>query len=122
VMNEDETSSAKNGICSYGDIAVLAIPTIFKKIRFGTHDNIGSGPISLPATELHTSSTWYSFEVPKGWSESELTDAMTGAAYAIQSFIPLFVRCDRSDIHVVPQVKAVHTDKPTFFIYDSYPG
>jgi DEAD/DEAH box helicase domain-containing protein len=122
VMNEDETSTAKNGVCSYGDIAVLAIPTIFKKIRFGTHDNIGSGPISLPATELHTSSTWYSFDVPKGWSESELTDAMTGAAYAIQSFIPLFVRCDRTDIHVVPQVKAVHTDKPTFFIYDSYPG
>ena len=51
-----------------------------------------------------------------------LTDAMTGAAYAIQSFIPLFVRCDRTDVHVVPQVKAVHTDKPTFFIYDSYPG
>ena len=88
VMNEDETSAAENGTCSYGDIAVLAIPTIFKKIRFGTHDNIGSGPISLPATELHTSSTWYSFEVPTGWSESELTDAMTGAAYAIQSFIP----------------------------------
>jgi DEAD/DEAH box helicase domain-containing protein len=122
VMNEDETGTAINGVCSYGDIAVLAIPTIFKKIRFGTHDNIGSGPISLPATELHTSSTWYSFDVPKGWSESELTDAMTGAAYAIQSFIPLFVRCDRTDIHVVPQVKAVHTDKPTFFIYDSYPG
>ena len=31
-------------------------------------------------------------------------------------------RCDRTDIHVVPQVKAVHTEKPTFFIYDSYPG
>ena len=44
-----------------------------------------------------------------------LTDAMTGAAYAIQSFIPLFVRCDRSDIHVVPQVKAVHTNQANIF-------
>ena len=122
VMNEDETSISGNFTTSYGDIAILAIPTIFKKIRFGTHDNVGSGVISLPATELHTSSTWYSFNVPEGWSEAALTDAMIGAAYAIQSFIPLFVRCDRSDIHVVPQVKAVHTDKPTFFIYDSYPG
>ena len=76
----------------------------------------------LPATELHTSSTWYSFVVPKGWSEAALTDAMTGAAYAIQSFIPLFVRCEKSDIHVIPQVKAVHTNMPTFFIYDTYPG
>ena len=122
VMNEDETSVTGDCTTSYGDIAILAMPTIFKKIRFGTHDNVGSGVISLPATELHTSSTWYSFDVPEGWSEAALTDAMTGAAYAIQSFIPLFVRCDRSDIHVVPQVKAVHTDKPTFFIYDSYPG
>lgn len=26
------------------------------------------------------------------------------------------------NIHVVPIVKAVHTGKPTLFIYDSYPG
>ncbi|QTD42146.1 DEAD/DEAH box helicase [Sporosarcina sp. Te-1] len=122
VMNEDKTEAAGELVTSYGDIAVLAIPTIFKKIRFDTHDNIGSGPISLPAEELHTSSTWLSFDAPEGWKESDLTDAMTGAAQAIHSFIPIFVRCDRTDIHVVPQVKATHTGKPTFFIYDSYPG
>ncbi|MGN7386591.1 DEAD/DEAH box helicase [Sporosarcina sp. SAFN-015] len=122
VISEDENSQLGKAEVAYGDIAVLAIPTIFKKIRFDTHDNIGSGPISLPAEELHTSSTWYSFDAPDGWKESELTDALTGAAYAIQSFIPLFVRCDRTDIHVVPQVKAIHTGKPTIFIYDSYPG
>ncbi|WP_191695909.1 DEAD/DEAH box helicase [Sporosarcina quadrami] len=122
VMSEDEIYTLGEAEVAYGDIAVLAIPTIFKKIRFDSHDNIGSGPISLPAEELHTTSTWYSFNTPGGWKESDLTDALTGAAYAIQSFIPLFVRCDRSDIHVVPQVKAVHTEKPTIFIYDSYPG
>lgn len=122
VMSEDDSKSIGEAEAAYGDIAVLAIPTIFKKIRFDTHDNIGSGPISLPAEELHTSSTWYAFDAPAGWKESELTDALTGAAYAIQSFIPLFIRCDRTDIHVVPQVKAIHTQKPTIFIYDSYPG
>ena len=122
VITEDEVHEFQKATAAYGDIAMLAKPTIFKKIRFGTHDNLGSGVISLPAVELHTSSTWYSFDVPDGWTEAGLTDAMTGAAYAIQSFIPLFVRCDRSDIHVAPQVKAVHTNKPTFFIYDSYPG
>jgi len=122
VISEDEVNDIGENKASYGDIAVLAMPTIFKKIRFGTHDNIGSGPISLPAVELHTSSTWFSFDVPEGWTEAGLTDAMTGAAYAVQSFIPLFIRCDRTDIHVIPQVKAIHTDKPTFFIYDSYPG
>ncbi|MER2259406.1 MAG: DEAD/DEAH box helicase, partial [Priestia megaterium] len=33
---------------SYGDVMVSAMATIFKKIKFETHENIGSGPISLP--------------------------------------------------------------------------
>lgn len=122
VISEDDQTEFDTHTTAYGDMAVLAKATVFKKIRFNTHDNIGSGPISLPTVELHTTGTWYAFDVPDGWTEAALTDAMTGAAYAIQSFIPLFVRCDQTDIHVMPQVKAVHTEKPTFFIYDSYPG
>ncbi|PID19657.1 Zn-binding domain-containing protein [Sporosarcina sp. P37] len=71
---------------------------------------------------MHTSGTWLTFDVPDDWEKSELTDAMTAAAYAIQSLVPLFIKCDRTDIHVVPQVKAIHMERPTFFIYDSYPG
>ena len=121
VISEDERRTLKIMKLHYGDIAVLAIPTIFKKIRFDTHDNIGSGPISLPAIELHTSSTWYSFDVPEGW-----TDAVNGCddrgCICNAVIYSVIYQCDRTDIHVVPQVKAVHTEKPTFFIYDSYPG
>lgn len=92
------------------------------KIRFGTHDNIGSGPIHLPPDEMHTSSSWLSFSSPSKWTEAELTDAMTGAAYAMNAFIPLFIQCDSSDVAVVPQVKATHNEQPTFFVYDKYPG
>lgn len=122
VISEDDQMPNGDHTVAYGDLAIAAKTTIFKKIRFNTHDNIGSGPIDLPTVELHTTGTWLAFDAPKNWSEAELTDAMTGAAYAIQSFIPLFVKCDRSDIHVMPQVKATHTEKPTIFIYDSYPG
>ncbi|RNF40470.1 DEAD/DEAH box helicase [Planococcus salinus] len=122
VMSEDKSREMNDSEVYFGDIAVLAMPTIFKKIRFDSHDNIGSGPISLPAEELHTSSTWLSFERPEGFSEAELSDTMTGAAYAIESFIPIFVQCDRRDVHVVPQVKSPHNDLPSFFIHDSYPG
>jgi DEAD/DEAH box helicase domain-containing protein len=122
VMSEDKTRELHDAYVHFGDIAVLAMPTIFKKIRFDTHDNIGSGPISLPAEELHTSSTWLSFARPENFSEAELSDTMTGAAYAIESFIPIFVQCDRRDVHVVPQVKSPHNDLPSFFIHDSYPG
>src|SRR5690606_23068113 len=51
VMSEDKTRKLHDADIQYGDIAVLAMPTIFKKIRFDSHDNIGSGPISLPPEE-----------------------------------------------------------------------
>ena len=31
---------------------------MFKKIRFHTHENIGSGPIHLPEQTLHTTGYW----------------------------------------------------------------
>ncbi|SOC19813.1 DEAD/DEAH box helicase domain-containing protein [Ureibacillus xyleni] len=122
VLNEDKRADYETASVSYGDISLLAIPTIFKKIRFQTHENIGSGKIHIPPLEMHTNATWMSFDMPENWSEEMLTDSLTGAAYAIGSFIPLFIQCDRNDLSVVPQVKAVHNDRPTLFIYDSYPG
>ncbi|RUL55510.1 DEAD/DEAH box helicase [Lysinibacillus antri] len=122
VLNEDKKAEYKAASVSYGDISLLAIPTIFKKIKFQSHENIGSGKIHIPPLEMHTNATWTSFELPENWSEEMLTSALTGAAYAISSFIPLYIQCDRSDLSVVPQVKAVHNNKPTLFIYDSYPG
>ncbi|RHW39282.1 DEAD/DEAH box helicase [Lysinibacillus yapensis] len=122
ILNEDRNAAYKSATVSYGDISLLAIPTIFKKIRFGTHENIGSGKIHIPPLEMHTNATWISFNLPENWSEEMLTDALTGAAYATGSFIPLYIQCDRSDVSVVPQVKSAHNEQPTLFIYDSYPG
>lgn len=122
VMSEDKSRSYQEATVSFGDVSLLAIPTIFKKIKFATHENIGSGPIHLPPHEMHTSATWLTFDLPENWSTEMLTDSLTGVAYAMQSFIPLFIQCDRNDLSVVPQVKAVHSEKPTLFIYDSYPG
>lgn len=122
VLSEDKCAELKSLTVSYGDVGILAIPTIFKKIRFNSHENIGSGKIHIPPLEMHTNATWISFTMPGNWSDEQLTDALTGAAYAIRSFIPLYIQCDKTDVTVVPQVKSVHNEKPTLFIYDSYPG
>lgn len=122
VISEDKTRQLGAATASYGDVMTLANATIFKKIRFNTHDNIGSGPIHLPPEELHTSGTWLNFEQPDDWTDDDLNSAMLGVSYAMNSFIPMYIQSDRSDVHVVPQVKAVHNDQPTFFVYDRYPG
>lgn len=123
VMSEDKHRSlSAQSQLYFGDVSITAMATIFKKIRFETHDNIGSGPIHLPPDIMHTSATWLSFQAPANLSEEELTDAMAGVAYAIRSFIPLFIQCDISDMYVTPQVKATYNELPTFFVYDAYPG
>lgn len=122
VISTDRLKKLANVELQFGDIIVLAHPTLFKKIKFDTHDNIGSGPIHLPPLELHTSAVWATFDKPAEANTHLFADAMVGASYALHSFIPLFLDCDRKDVHVVPQIKSILDEKPTFFIYDSYPG
>jgi DEAD/DEAH box helicase domain-containing protein len=108
----------------YGEVTINAKPTIFKKIRLNTHENIGSGPIHLPEEELHTSSYWFTFEesLTKGRTTNDIQYALLGIANVMSHLAPLYLMCDPMDIRVVPQVKAMHNKLPTVFFYDRYPG
>ncbi|MBA9027766.1 DEAD/DEAH box helicase [Peribacillus huizhouensis] len=108
---------------TFGDVSVRAMATIFKKIKFETHENIGSGPITLPESELHTNGAMLSINHNAfDWDENRMEQGLIGASHALNYMVPLFVMCDPNDIHVYPQVKAAHNEKPTIFIYDKYPG
>ncbi|MGV3465822.1 MAG: DEAD/DEAH box helicase [Heyndrickxia sp.] len=120
VLEVDKMNEAENLDAGYGDVSVQAMATIFKKIKFNTHENIGSGPIHLPEMELHTNAAWISLRM-EGEKE-DLEASLVGIANLFRSIVPLFVMCDPHDIHVVPQIKAVHNEKPTVFLYDRYPG
>lgn len=123
VLEMDKVRMHQEMEIGYGDVSVVAMATIFKKIKFETHENIGSGPISLPEEELHTSSAWISLNrESSGLNDERLDQGLMGMAHALKHIAPLFVMCDAQDIHVVPQVKAAHNEKPTIFFYDRYPG
>ncbi|CRK83879.1 DEAD/DEAH box helicase [Neobacillus massiliamazoniensis] len=123
VLEVDQLNQRDNMEIGYGDVSVRAMATIFKKIKFETHENIGSGPIHLPEEELHTNAAWISLSKPlKGMGNDRIDQGLIGAAHALNHIAPLFVMSDPQDIHVVPQVKADHNEKPTIFFYDRYPG
>ena len=106
----------------FGDVSVQAMATIFKKIKFDTHENIGSGPIHLPEQILHTNATWISLQKEFiDLNEERLEEGLLGVSHALKHIVPMFVMSDPQDIHVIPQVKATHNNKPTIF-YDRYPG
>lgn len=124
VLYVDKERESGDLIRQYGELTVNAKPTIFKKIKLRTHENIGSGPIHLPEEELHTSGYWFSFseEAAARKSKNEMQFALLGIANVLVHIAPLYLMCDPFDIRVVPQVKAVHTQRPTIYFYDRYPG
>lgn len=123
VLEVDKLLSKVDAEFGYGDVSVRAMATIFKKIKFETHENIGSGPIHLPEEELHTNAAWISLNQSMSEMDHErLEQGLVGTAHALNHIAPLFVMADPQDIHVIPQVKADHNEKPTIFFYDRYPG
>ncbi|MEH7748929.1 DEAD/DEAH box helicase [Neobacillus drentensis] len=123
VLEVDKLQELEEAEFGYGDVSVRAMATIFKKIKFETHENIGSGPIHLPEEELHTNAAWISLNQPLSeLGHERLEQGLVGTAHALNHIAPLFVMADPQDIHVIPQVKADHNEKPTIFFYDRYPG
>ncbi|NGQ95842.1 DEAD/DEAH box helicase [Brevibacillus sp. SYP-B805] len=124
VLEEDESRTHWQTTYGFGEVAVNAMATIFKKIKFETHENIGSGPIHLPEEELHTHAAWISFSesVFGEIGREEAERGLVGLAHVLRHVAPLFVMCDPQDLHVVPQRKALHSGLPSIFFYDRYPG
>ncbi len=124
VLAEDENRALGSSILGRGEVSVHAMATIFKKIKFDTHENVGSGPIHLPEEELHTTAAWLSFseELFHTLGHADVERGLVGLAHVLGHVAPLFVMCDPRDLHVVPQRKAIHSGEPTIFLYDRYPG
>ncbi len=109
-----------------GEIGLVSKVTVYKKIKLGTHENVGAGRVHLPEMEMHTTSFWW--ELPTELhgqmadARLDLGDALKGLAHLIGCVAPAFVMADPSDVHTMPMVKSPFTDKPTLYVYDAYPG
>lgn len=127
VLEEMENSPIINDMAiSYGEVSVTTLATMYKKIKFHTHENIGWGKIHLPELELHTMSFWCSFPAEihdqLGITKEELGDGLKGLAHLFNNIAPLFVMSDKSDISALPMVRSPFSERPSIFIWEHYPG
>ncbi|HEX2946767.1 MAG TPA: DEAD/DEAH box helicase [Clostridia bacterium] len=108
---------------SSGEVSVSSLVTMFKKIKLHTHENIGSGPVTLPELEMHTTSYWVSLpeSIPE-MSQTDVQNGLLGLSNILANAAPIYLMCDPGDIRVVYQVRATFTQRPTVYIYDSFPG
>ena len=87
---------------SHGDVLVRSQVVGFKKLKFFTNENIGSGKLELPENEMHTTSYWMTLERPLleslPYSISERQSGMSGLLYAMESVATLLLMCDGRDL------------------------
>jgi len=109
-----------------GELSVTWLPTMYKKIRFGTHENVGWGEIHLPETTMHTTGYWIEFPENAG-EESELAEKALGEslhalAHTLRQVAPVQVLCDLTDIRAHAMVRAPFSGRPAVYLYEAYPG
>jgi DEAD/DEAH box helicase domain-containing protein len=126
---------------SHGEVHVVSRVVGFKKIKFYTNENVGSGELDLPEQQMHTTSYWLT--IPSAvmgalpYGSDDRRDGVIGLAFAMRHVAQLLLMCDRHDVGVsidggsldkktrtggvggVPEALAT---EPNIFIYDNYPG
>ncbi len=121
---EKEEPFAGTAVAGLGEIKVTALVTMFKKIKFDTHETLGFGHVRLPETDMHTTAMWWTLpdELAEKIPSDRLKNGMMGIANLLRIVCPLYLMCAPQDIAVVYQVRSPITDKPTIIFYDNCPG
>ncbi|HWR83645.1 MAG TPA: Zn-binding domain-containing protein, partial [Candidatus Deferrimicrobium sp.] len=126
VLQINKSEQRGDAAKSWGDVSVTSVTVMFKKIKFETHENVGSGDLNLPELEMHTSAFWYSFPGDINYrlqfDGARFGGALRGLANILGKMAPLWVMCDTRDLRSISQVRAPFTERPTVYIYENIPG
>ena len=128
-------------MCAHGEVHVVSRVVGFKKIKFYTNENVGSGELDLPEQQMHTTSYWLT--VPSGvmaslpFASDDRRDCIVGLAFAMRQVAQLLLMCDRNDIGIsidagdhepsssparLEAIDGQPSNPARVFIYDNYPG
>jgi len=120
----DQTDAGAGGTRARGEVMVAWHVTLFKKIKFHTHENVGWGPVNLPESQMHTAATWLVLpdEAVDRFDRETLDGALIGLSRLARNTAPLLLMCDARDLGVQAQAQAPFTGKPTLYLYDAMPG
>ncbi|HDK35523.1 MAG TPA: DEAD/DEAH box helicase [Bacteroidetes bacterium] len=126
VLDVTDRKTTAAGEKAWGEVSVTTVPTMFKKIKFHTHENLGWGKIELPELEMHTTSYWWIFpqryEVLLREEGLDFGEGLYGISNVLANVAPLYIMSDPKDIRSVPMVRDPFNKRPAVYIYDNYPG
>lgn len=109
---------------SYGEVDVAWQTVAFKKIKFGTKENIGLGPVDLPPQQLPTTACWIcpddAVRAAMKSAGMRTSEGLVGMRNLAVVALPLVAMCDSRDLGGV--VDSKNLGRSTLILYDRYPG
>src|SRR4030095_8523408 len=131
---------------SHGEVHVVSRVVGFKKIKFYTNENVGSGELDLPEQQMHTTAYWLT--VPASvmallpYAADDRRDGVVGLAFALKQVAQLLLMCDGHDIGISisglgvresgfgqdapgvanPESRITDPGGVKVYVYDNYPG
>lgn len=109
---------------AYGDVDVSWQTVAFKKIKFNTRENLGLGPVDIPAQNLPTTGTWLTPSDPlraqMKQARLRTSEGLVGLRNLAVVSLPILAMCDSRDISGV--VDSKNLGKSAMILYDRYPG
>lgn len=115
---------------AHGEVRVNTQIVGFKKVKFYTMENVGSGMLSLPEQEMHTTSCWLHF-TPEFFARlphltpTDRLNALSGLGNALRTVASLLLMCDPRDLGVATTEQFGQPPtgfEPSLHLYDNYPG
>lgn len=105
-----------------GELRIISQPTIFKKIKFITKENIGFGEIHLPEDEMQTQGFWILFDFSFFDKNHNIGITLLSISYALSINAAVLSCSEIDDIRCVSLVLDSIYRKPTLYVYDNFPG
>jgi DEAD/DEAH box helicase domain-containing protein len=149
ILDRFDEEPVGNARRNHGEVHVTSQVVGFKKIKFYTNENVGSGELQMPENEMHTTAYWLTVPreimAPLPFTAEERRDGVVGLSYTLGQMAALYLMCDRHDLGVAlgdngqgeariergmmrlgwkgRDEPAPGLDyEPNVFLYDNYPG
>ncbi|MGE3190442.1 MAG: DEAD/DEAH box helicase, partial [Vicinamibacterales bacterium] len=124
----DRFAADAGDVAHHGEVHVVSRVVGFKKIRFHTNENVGSGDLDLPEQQMHTTAYWLEVPTPVmealPYAPDDRRDGVFGLAFAMKQVATLLLMSDQHDVGLSINAGEEDggADTPRIFIYDAYPG
>ncbi|HYZ85063.1 MAG TPA: DEAD/DEAH box helicase [Bryobacteraceae bacterium] len=130
VLDTFDSKPAGSAQCVHGDVRVNTQVVGWKKVRFWTLENVGSGRLSMPEQEMHTTAFWLHFPTQfmnafQDLSATDRTSGLTALGNAMRTVGALLLMCDPRDLGVAlteDPADGLERFEPNLYLYDMYPG